>query len=133
MRVQSVNNNQKQYNQNFGASVKAIHLGDALKGVFGHGPVSTAKPLIKNLAGDDVILGVANAENVFMGPSTEVIAATIRDGKMYKAKVSEYVPFKENVVKIAQDALAQLELKISIAMDVKTEERLARIDKLKIW
>jgi len=133
MKVQSVNNNQNKYNQNFGASVKPIYLGDALKSIFGHGPVPIAKPLIKNLAGYDVLFRVANVDGFGINSATAVTAETIRNGKTYKGKVFEYVSFQDNVVEKAQEALAQMKLKIVTSMDVKTEERLERLGNLKMW
>jgi len=136
MRVQSISNNQNQYKQNFGASVKALTIGAAVESLFGKGPVAIAKPLIKNLAGDDVLFRVAHTESYGGGlPVTAVTAETIRNGKTYMGEVYEYVfvPFKDNVVEKAQEALAQMKLKIATSMDVKTEERLERLDKLKMW
>lgn len=123
MRVQSVNNNQNQYKQNFQMKIKGRYFIDDVLGVFGCGPVAIAKRLVKqdselNRIGDETTLLVA-ARNLLGFPATKVIARLKAGKKIYEGTSTGKDPFEKNFINIANEAIARLNSNKGIGIDDK--------------
>lgn len=108
MRIQSINTNQNQYKPNFQMKVDSIYVGDAIKAIFGKGPVSLAKNLIKqdstlSKIGDDVTVKVARSGYMGIAETHVIVKKGVKN-----AEGHGNAPFEDNIIATIKNALKNL-------------------------